>query len=100
MQLKIPHKLTQEQAIAQINKLINDAQAQASTQGVTINDTHWEDNVFHFDITGQGQRISGTAAVLPDAYDIDVKLPLMMRMFEGRIKKMLEDQTRQALGQG
>ena len=45
----------------------------------------------------QGQHISGTLEVRDAVFDINAKLPLMMRMFEGRIEKALKEQTAQML---
>lgn len=97
MQVTIPHKLTKEQAIAQVKNSLDEARPKMEGQA-TLNEERWEDNVLHFDVTAQGQRIAGTLAVEDQNFELNAKLPLMLRMFEGRIKKAIEEQTRQALG--
>ena len=99
MQVQIPHKLSKDAAVAQVKAALNDARPKMEGQA-TINEERWEDNVLHFDVTAQGQRISGTLTVNDGTFDLDAKLPLMLRMFEGRIKKAIEEQTAQALKQG
>lgn len=98
MQLTIPHSSSQQDAIAQIKKMLDEARPKAAENQVVLNEERWEDNVLHFDVTAQGQRIAGTLTVLDKQFDLNAKLPLMLRMFEGRIKKAVEEQTRQALG--
>lgn len=58
----------------------------------------WNANVLTFAFTAQKQHISGTLDIQDHSFELDVKLPLMMRMFEGRIKKMIEDETKKVLG--
>lgn len=65
---------------------------------VNITEERWENDVFHFAFTAQGQHISGTLEVKEKEYDINAKLPLMMRLFEGKIKKAIEAQTKELLG--
>lgn len=97
MQLTIPHEYSQTQAIEQVKKALEEARPKMAGQA-TINEERWDANTLYFDVTTQGQRISGSLAVLDKAFDVNIKLPLMLRMFEGRIKKAIEEQTRQALG--
>ena len=100
MQVTIPHQLAKEAAIAQVKKMLDEARPKAAEQQLVITEERWEDNVLHFDLSAQGQRISGTFTVEDHTFDLNAKLPLMMRMFEGRIKKMIEEQTAQALNGG
>lgn len=59
MQVQIPHKFTQAQAIAQVKRALDEGRAKAAGQA-TIHEERWDDNILHFDVTAQGQRISGT----------------------------------------
>lgn len=99
MQVQIPHTFTKEQAIAQVKHALDDARPKMAGQAA-INEERWDGNVLTFDVTAQGQRISGTLTVNDNNFDLYAKLPLMMRMFEGRIKKAIEEQTQAALNQG
>lgn len=92
MQVQIPHKFTQAQAIQQVKRALDEGRAKAAGQA-TIHEEKWDDNVLHFDVTAQGQRISGTVTVNPDNFDIYAKLPLMLRMFEGRIEAAIKEQV-------
>jgi hypothetical protein len=53
---------------------------------------HWEGSTLHFSFIAQGNKISGTCEVTDAEYVIDAKLPLMWRLFEGRIERMLQEE--------
>jgi len=91
MQFTIPHHTTKDKAKSKITEALAQARAQAGTQA-TFNEERWDGDTLYFDVTAQGQRISGTIAVDDTTFDINAKLPLLMRPFEGRIKAMLEQQ--------
>jgi len=96
MQLSIPHKQTQIGAITYIKKVLNDSRSQMAAH-MTVEKEEWQANVLHFAFTAQKNHISGTLEVRDHSFEVDAKLPLMMRMFEGRIKKMIEEETKKML---
>ncbi len=96
MQVQVPHKFTKTQAIERVKQAVEQGRKQAGEQ-VTIHSEGWEGDTFHFDVTAQGQRVSGTVEVTEDHYDIYAKLPLMLRMFEGRIEAAIKEQASQML---
>jgi hypothetical protein len=93
MHIKIPHKGSKADAKAQIEKMLNEGRAQFKEQ-VQIHEERWEGDTLHFDITAQGQRISGRLAVEDADFVLDAKLPLMLRMFEGRIEREIGEQVK------
>lgn len=97
MQLKIAHSFSRHEAVARVQRLLVEAKPKLADK-VTIEEERWEGDILHFAFTTQGQHISGTLAVGDKEYKLDAKLPLMMRMFEGRIEKMIEEQSKQMLG--
>ena len=52
--------------------------------------TDWNDSVLSFEFTAQGSHISGTLTVQDESFDLYAKLPLMYRMFEGTIERMIK----------
>lgn len=92
MQIQIPHKFTQAQAVEQVKRALDEGRAKAAGQA-TIHEERWDDNVLTFDVTAQGQRISGTVTVNDTNYDIYAKLPIMLRMFEGKIEAAIKEQV-------
>lgn len=96
MQLKIPHSFPRHEAVARVQRLLVEAKPKLAGQ-VSIEEERWEGDVLHFAFTAQGQNISGQLEVKDKEYELNAKLPFMMRMFEGRIEKMIGEQTRQML---
>jgi putative polyhydroxyalkanoate system protein len=96
MQVKIPHQLGRAAAKAKIVQALDDARTKIGEQA-TVHEERWDGDTLHFDVTAQGQRISGTLAVAEDHFDLYAKLPLMLHMFEGKIEKAIREQAGEAL---
>ena len=97
MHLDIPHKFkTKEEALARVKAALNDARAQLAGKA-TIEKEEWAGDMLTFAADIQGQAISGTLVVRDKVFDINAKLPLMLRMFEGRIEKAIKEQTSKML---
>jgi len=94
MHLQVPHKTRQFDAIQKVKFGINEGRKEAAAHNVTIEEERWEGNVLHFSATLQGKQISGTLEVTDKEYVIDAKLPLLWRIFEGKIEKMIAEQAR------
>lgn len=88
MKFKIDHKTTQAAAIRRIKKMLEDQQKQIAEHATDVK-TEWKDNVLDFAFTAQGTKISGMLTVTETEFDIYAKLPLMYRLFEGTIEKMV-----------
>jgi len=96
MHLNIPHKLSKLEAAAQVRKALADAKPQMGDE-MTIEKEEWQGDTLHFAFTAKGQHITGQLEVQDGAFVIDAKLPLMLRMFEGQIEKMVAEQSAQLL---
>ncbi|MFZ2887194.1 MAG: polyhydroxyalkanoic acid system family protein [Minisyncoccia bacterium] len=94
MQLKLPHKQPKSKARQRVKDALEQARPQFKDQ-VEIHEEKWEGDVLTFSFTAQGQKISGTLTVGDAHFDLYVKLPFMLRLFEGRIKAEIEKQIKQ-----
>lgn len=92
MQITIPHTFTKDEALARIKAALSEARTKLNGQA-TIEKEEWQGDTLSFAFTVQGQSISGTFQVRDHDFDLDAKLPLMLRMFEGKIKKAIEEQA-------
>lgn len=79
-----------------VKAALNEARAKIGDQA-TIDKEEWQGDTLHFGFTAQGQSISGTFEVRDNNFELNAKLPLMMRMFEGKIKKAIEEQAQAML---
>jgi hypothetical protein len=96
MKVSIPHSYSQNDAVIRVKKLLEEARAKMAEQVSNIEEK-WQDNTLHFAFDAQGQHISGTLEVKDKVFELYAKLPLALRLFEGRIQKMIEEQSRQIL---
>jgi len=95
MQITIPHKHTKQEAIAHVKSML-EQHAKDIAQHASDVKTEWNGDVLTFGFTAQGSHIEGTLTITDHDFDVYAKLPLMLRMFEGRIEKMIKEQIEQA----
>ena len=96
MHLQIPHTFSRDEAISRVQRLLLEAKPKLADK-VTIGEERWEGDVLHFAFTAQGQAISGKLEVKDKEFIVDAKLPFMMRMFEGKIEEMIQEQSKAML---
>ncbi len=96
MHLQIPHNMSQTQAINKVKGTLEAGRSQMAGQ-VDIEKEEWEGNKLTFAFTAQKQHIEGTLVADEKEFIVDAKLPLMLRMFEGKIEKMLGEQVKTLL---
>ncbi len=97
MHLKIPHQFSREEALARVKKVLLDGKSQLAGKA-EIQEERWEGDTLHFAFSAQGQQISGQLEVQDKAFMLDAKLPFMLKLFEGKIETMIQDQAKQMLG--
>jgi hypothetical protein len=97
MKVSIPHKLSQIEAITRVKKILNESRSKLA-EHLTDVEEKWEGNVLNFAFTAQKQHISGTLEVKDKVFNLNARLPLMMRLFEGRIEKMILEQAKGLIG--
>jgi hypothetical protein len=93
MHIEIPNKLTKSEGVAHVKRGIDEARPKLDGQA-EIEKEEWSDNVLTFGVKVQGQHITGTLTVEDHKFVLDAKLPLLWRMFEGRIQKAIEEQVK------
>ena len=96
MHIAVPHKSNKISALTKVKQALAHGRSQLG-EHATIDDERWEGDTLHFAATLQGKQITGTLQVTDTEFVVDAKLPLLWRMFEGRIEKMLAEQVK-ALG--
>jgi len=93
MYLQIPHKANKISALTKVKLALQQGKAQMPKE-VSIDEERWEGDTLNFKATIQGKQISGTLLVTDKDFVIDAKLPLLWRIFEGRIEKMIGEQVK------
>ncbi len=98
MHLEIPHKTTQKAAVDRVKRGLVEARPHMAGQ-VKIEKEEWNNSMLNFAFTTQGKEITGTLRITDEMFILDAKLPLLWRMFEGKIEKMIKEQAQTMLGQ-
>lgn len=93
MHFNFPHKTSAAAAKDKIIAVMTEHRAEIEKHSKIIKDT-WEGNTLHFAVELQGKTITGTLEITDTEYILDAHLPLLWRMFEGRIEKEVEKQLR------
>jgi hypothetical protein len=92
MHIVIPHKLSRGAAVSKIKSALEEHRADIA-QHATLKKEEWAGDTLNFDINLQGKDIAGTLEVTDTEYVLDAKLPLLWRMFEGKIEREIEKQV-------
>lgn len=86
MHFKVPHKTTKTEAKQRVKDAIEQARPHLQGQA-EINKEEWQGDALHFDVNLQGKNVTGSLEVTDMELIFNAKLPLMWRLFEGRIEK-------------
>jgi hypothetical protein len=97
MKVSIPHKQTRVGAITHIKKVLNDSRSMMASQISDMKES-WEGNILTFAFTAQKKHFEGTLEVKDHSFELYAKLPIMMRLFEGKIEKIIQDEAKKVLG--
>lgn len=92
MHIQLAHKTSQAAAITRIKKGLIDARPHMAGQ-VSIKKEEWDGNTLNFAFLAQNKEVTGQLQVTDTEFVLDAKLPLMWRLFEGKIEKMIHDQA-------
>jgi hypothetical protein len=93
MHIEIPNKFSQAEGVAHVKKGLEEARPKLEGQA-TIEKEEWQGSTLNFGVAVQGQHITGSLLVEDKKFILDAKLPLLWRMFEGRIQKAVEEQIK------
>jgi hypothetical protein len=96
MHLQIPHKSSRVAAKNKIILALQHGRSQLPKE-VSVDEERWSGDTLNFAGTLQGKQITGTLLVTDKDFVIDAKLPLLWRIFEGRVEKMIGEQI-QSMG--
>ena len=83
-------------AVSKVKQALMHGKSQLA-QYATVDEERWAANTLHFAATLQGKQITGTLEITDKDFVMDAKLPLLWRLFEGKIERSITEQV-QALG--
>jgi hypothetical protein len=94
--VSIPHRLTQDEARARLQKGITDLKARHAASIAQVEEA-WTGNQMSFKLTAMGQAITGRLDVQPSAVKLDVDLPWLLAMLAEKIRPRVEAEGRRML---
>lgn len=96
MHVEIPHKFSQAEAVRRVKTALLEGRSKIKNHA-TIQKEEWKENTLEFGVDLQGKNITGSLVVEDSKFVLDATLPLMWRMFEGRIERAIEEQVKQLM---
>jgi hypothetical protein len=86
----VSHRLSQEEALRRIRSAVAHAKVRYADK---IKDLHfgWKGNLGAFEVSGMGQKVSGTAAVNPADVTVEITLPFAASPFKSKIESGIRD---------
>jgi Putative polyhydroxyalkanoic acid system protein (PHA_gran_rgn) len=96
LQIKIPHHLTQEEALARIKSLLVRIRQEQKDKISDVKE-EWEGNSGSFQFKSFGQSLVGAINVNPSNVEINSKLPLTLSLFKGKIEEVIRDKAKELL---
>ena len=92
----IPHRLTQAEARARLQKGLTDLKAQHAASIAQVAET-WDGDRMSFKLTAMGQAITGRVDVQPSAVKLDIDLPWLLAAFAEKFRPRIEQEGRRML---
>jgi hypothetical protein len=96
LKMNIPHKLSQEEAMARIKGLLGKLKQEQKDKISGLKE-EWSGNTGNFQFSAQGFDLSGVIHVQPSSIDIDAKVPFAVSLFQGKIKQLVEEKAKEIL---
>ena len=88
--VSVSHRLSQDEALRRIQAAVAHAKAQYSEKIHDLRD-NWHAYVGAFEVSGMGQKASGTAAVNPSDVTVQITLPFAASLFKSKLESGLRD---------
>ena len=99
MKVSVPHGTTKALAIEKLRAVSPTLMARFGPE-VSDLQQEWQEDSIIFSFKTQGFSVSGTIVVGADALELEAKLPLLARPFEGRIRDGVVQALSEIFGPG
>jgi hypothetical protein len=96
MSVVVPHNLSQDEARARIQNLLNDLKAQYGDRFSDLQES-WSDHEGRFALKAMGFNVSGTLSVKPSEVELTGDLPFAAAPFKGRIEEVIRERAQRLL---
>ena len=96
MNLSVPHRLSQQDALTRIKGLLEKVKAEHSDKFSDLRE-EWRGNVGAFSFSALGFSVSGTLTVTPTAVQFSGDLPFAASLFKNKIAATIHDRATELL---
>jgi hypothetical protein len=90
LMVSVSHQLSQDEALRRIRAGVAQAKVQHADKISDLRQS-WDGYVGAFDVSGMGQKASGTVAVNPSDVTVQIKLPFAASLFKSKIESGIRD---------
>lgn len=90
LNMAVPHRLTQDEALRRIKKLFGEAKNEFADKVSDLRE-EWNGNTGTFSFTARGFSISGTLTVKPSGLELSGNLPFAAMFFKGKIESKIRE---------
>jgi len=84
--------MSASKARGRVNTMLNQHRGQIMQQAKIIKE-EWQGDKLVFEVEIQGKKVTGYLDITDQDYIFDATLPLMWRLFEGKIEKEIQKQV-------
>ncbi len=92
MNVVIKHPLTEKRALSRVKKALGEARKRSKGHIAGLEE-RWEGRTVYFSFSIQGKKIDGSLEVRDGELEINAKLPLLFRVFEGQVKRAITEEV-------
>ena len=96
--MNIPHRLSQEEALARIKGLLGKLMQEQKDKISNVKE-EWSGDTGNFQFTAKGFDLSGVIRVQPSSIDVDAKVPFAVSLFQGKIKQLINEKAGELLAE-
>jgi hypothetical protein len=87
--VEIPHQIGRAEARRRIDARLGQGRDLVQKAGLTMQDPVWNGDTLAFVVGAMGQTVSGTIAVEDTAARVEVRLPLLLGVFSGKVREVI-----------
>ncbi|AWN54584.1 polyhydroxyalkanoic acid system family protein [Methylobacterium sp. 17Sr1-1] len=89
--VEIPHQIGRVEARRRIESRLGQGRELVQKAGLTMQDPVWDGDTLAFVVGAMGQTVSGTIAVEDTAARVEVRLPLLLGVFSGKVREVIAE---------
>lgn len=87
--VEIPHQLGRVEARRRIESRLGQGRDLVQKAGLTMEEPVWDGDTLAFVVGAMGQTVGGTIAVEETAARVEVRLPLLLGIFSGKVRQVI-----------